>query len=163
MKRRIVDVQILATESVLASAPLCLVIYCSKMVFPSFLTFCQFFFPSFLLHSEWVFSNLFISPSFSSSTHLSHRKREKDREYASRKLLSHTVQEGDSMSKIKQCSLAPQWMHSLRLSLSRRSLPPSSFTKSLSPFHSSTSSFALFALSVGCDVRLPSLNSPATL
>lgn len=52
-------------------------------------------------------------------------KREKEREYASRKLLSHTVQEGDSMSKIKQCSLTTQWMHSV-------SLPPSSFL----PLHS---------------------------
>ena len=49
-----------------------------------------------------------------SSSHLSRRKTE--REYTSKKLLSHTVQEGDGVLEIKQCSLATRWMRSVCLS-----------------------------------------------
>lgn len=72
-------------------------------------------------------------------------KREKEREYTSRKLLSHTVQEGDSMSKIKQCSLATQWKHSCCLCRSHRFFPPLSFTKSLYLLHLLFRSFCIFS------------------
>lgn len=98
-------------------------------LFLLFLTFCQvllsllfFFYPS-------VFSDSFIPPSLYASSHLSW-KGERKREYTIRKLLSHTVQEGDSMSKIKQFSLTTRWMHSLCLTFSHHFIPPSSFTKS---------------------------------
>lgn len=75
-----------------------------SMCAPSFLSLCQIL-PSFLFYPS-VFSDSFISRLLYSPSHLS--RKEKEREYTSRKLLSHTVQEGDSMLKIKQCSLAPQ-------------------------------------------------------
>lgn len=94
-------------QSVSAFSPVCFVIQLLRaLVFPSFLSFCQIS-PSFLLQPS-VLSDSFISPTLRSSSHLSRKKGEEEREYTSRKLLSHTVQEGDSMSKIKQCSLAAQ-------------------------------------------------------
>ena len=100
-----------------------------------------------------------------SSSHLSRRKTE--REYTSRKLLSHTVQEGDGVSEIKQCSLATRWMrsvclsptasllllHSLKLCIS--SVPPP-------PLLALFFFFLSVTFSVSRDVSLPSLNSPCS-
>lgn len=78
----------------------------------------------FLTHLSPPLSSPSIHPSIFSSI----RKEKKRGNTPAEKLLSHTVREGDGMSKIKQCSLTAQWMRSLCLSLS----PTASFL----PLHS---------------------------
>lgn len=78
----------------------------------SFLRLCPLL-PSFLLYPVSLdFSDLFPSPPLYLSSHLSkpkdEEKKEKQMEYAGRKLLSHTVQKGDNMWKIQQRSLITQ-------------------------------------------------------
>lgn len=77
-------------------------------------------------------------------------------------MLSHPVQEKDMRKRsniahllLDECTLPPSLAHHL--------FPHSSFTKSISLLHFSTSSFTLFSFSVSRDVSQPCPNSPATL
>lgn len=124
----------LATISVF---PISLLSICYPITPRTSLSLVTQFLPSFAL---LVFCFVFLSvsvfwlvfpPHLCASSHL-FRKGEKKREYTIRKLLSHTVQEGDSMSKIKQFSFTSLWMHSLCLTFSHHFSPPSPFTKSFS-------------------------------
>ncbi len=102
---------------------------CMYSSFP-FLSLCQNFalIPSLAISVFWLIYLPF-SPFILSSLQ---KKWEEEREYTSRKLLSHTVQEGDSMSKIKQCTLTTQWMRSPCLSPTASFLPLHSLNLSIS-------------------------------